>query len=178
MWAGTAGAGPLKCHQPWNINTNTPIHADAQRIVHRHVQIFPEVSKPISFATYGTGVKLMHAKAAQSRTVLGACGGLAVISVNIHLFLSFFCGAKPQSCHITPLKPPCIDQTVRLRGAIALSLDHYISSKRRLTDDRHHGVGLNNLGEKRKRVFYVHFKDGVLGYVTSLNHLYLIIANR
>lgn len=50
---GTAGAGLLKC-QLCNIkHKHTHRHAEAQWNTHPHVQIFPEVSKPISYATHG-----------------------------------------------------------------------------------------------------------------------------
>lgn len=39
---GTAGAGPLKCHQPWNIKQkHTHTHAEAQWNTYSHVHIFP-----------------------------------------------------------------------------------------------------------------------------------------
>lgn len=75
-------------------------------------------------------------------------------SVLTFTFFLFFLLAKPQSYLITLLNPPCIDQTVKLQGAIALSLDHYISTERGLTHDRHHGLGLNKL-----KLFSTHIKD-------------------
>lgn len=64
------------------------------------------------------------------------------LNVNIHLFAFFSVGKTPKLSHYST-EPPYIDQIVKLQGAIALNLDHYISGERGLTHDKHLGVGVN-----------------------------------
>ena len=68
------------------------MHAEVQGETHPRVQIFPEVSKPISFATHGQALdegalasncymlkpSTSARQAARGIIVLGACEGLAV----------------------------------------------------------------------------------------------------